>query len=68
MILGDYSGATQAALRAGQQIVQVEQLEAEGQVLDIGHEGVTRQVLAMGNRWMIGQVLRRRIQTQAVVA
>ncbi|MCY1433978.1 hypothetical protein D9M71_500220 [compost metagenome] len=68
MVLGDHAGAAQAAVRAGQQVVQVEQLEAEGQVLDIGHERVTGQILAAGNRWMIGQVLRCRIQAQAIVA
>ncbi|MCY1452745.1 hypothetical protein D9M71_696880 [compost metagenome] len=66
--MGHHAGAAQATVGAGHQVVQVEQLEAEGQILDVGHERVNGQVLATANRRMTGQVLRRRIQTQAVIA
>ncbi|MCY1245507.1 hypothetical protein D9M72_586620 [compost metagenome] len=66
--MGHHAGAAQATVGAGHQVVQVEQLEAEGQVFDVGHERVAGQVFTTADQRMIGQVLRRRIQAQAVIA
>ncbi|MNY71481.1 hypothetical protein D3C86_2098330 [compost metagenome] len=53
---------------AGEQVVEVKQLGTEGQVVDVGDEGVLSQVLARVDWRMAGQVAGRGVNAQAIVA
>ncbi|MCY1552683.1 hypothetical protein D9M68_890940 [compost metagenome] len=53
---------------AGEQVVEVKQLGTEGQVVDVGDEGVLSQVLARVDWRMAGQVAERGVNAQAIVA